>query len=238
MCNSLCPVDIVKHRLTAKGEVACGIVSAPLFIAAFSAIGATRPGYDWRGEPVSSLGIGEEGWRQQTNFIVTGGLYLLAALGLRQCPRRSVGARIVPALIAGAGVGLIGSGLFVTDPVAAFQPATPEEDGANSANPPDAAPTRSGKLHNISAIPIFVCLPIAALVSAVGAFRRGDVRWAGYSASSGLAMVASFIAFGAAFRPDSSLAGRGGVFQRLSIASGFGWLTVLSLRALSSLRRT
>jgi hypothetical membrane protein len=231
-------VDIVKHRLTAKGEVACGIVSAPLFIAAFSAIGATRPGYDWRGEPVSSLGIGEEGWRQQTNFIVTGGLYLLAALGLRQCPRRSVGARIVPALIAGAGVGLIGSGLFVTDPVAAFQPATPEEDGANSANPPDAAPTRSGKLHNISAIPIFVCLPIAALVSAVGAFRRGDVRWAGYSASSGLAMVASFIAFGAAFRPDSSLAGRGGVFQRLSIASGFGWLTVLSLRALSSLRRT
>ncbi len=94
----------------------------------------------------------------------------------------------------------------------------------------------SGKLHNLSAIPIFAGLPIAALASAFGAARRGDVCWAGYSAGSGVAMVASFVAFGAAFGPESRLSGEGGIFQRISIASGFGWLTVLSLRVLSSLR--
>jgi len=50
-------------------------------------------------------------------------------------------------------------------------------------------------------------------------------------------MVGSFLLFGASFGRVPRLAGKGGAFQRISIASGFGWLTVLSLRALSSLRR-
>lgn len=95
-----------------------------------------------------------------------------------------------------------------------------------------------GKLHNTSANPIFAGLPVAALASAVGAARRRDFRWAGYSACSGLAMTASFVAFGAAFGSDPRLAGKGGIFQRISIASGFGWVTVLSLRTLWSLGRS
>jgi hypothetical protein len=49
--------------------------------------------------------------------------------------------------------------------------------------------------------------------------------------------VGSFLFFGRAFGGVSRLAGKGGIFQRISIASGFGWLTALSLRALSSLAR-
>jgi uncharacterized membrane protein YbjE (DUF340 family) len=37
-------------------------------------------------------------------------------------------------------------------------------------------------------------------------------------------------------RGVSRLAGRSGVVQRISIASGFGWLSALSLRALTSSR--
>jgi hypothetical protein len=140
-----------------------------------------------------------------------------------------VGPRAVPALLAAAGVGLIGSGLFIADPVDDFPPGTAGED--------EPVATLAGKLHNLSAIPIFAGLPIAALVSAVGAARRRDFRWASYSSFSGLAMVASFVAFGAALGRESSLAGKGGVFQRISIVSGFGWVTVLSFRALSSLHR-
>lgn len=194
-----------------------------------------RPGYDWRRDPVSSLGIGDQGCPQRANFAFAGGLYLLAASGMRRCPQPIVGPRVVPALVAAAGVGLIGSGLFVTDPVGDFPPMVPGEQGPESS--PESARTRAGQLHNLSAIPIFAGLPVAALASALGAVRQGNVRWAAYSAVSGVTMVASFAAFGSAFGPGSRLTGKGGMFQRISIASGFGWLSVLSLRALSSLRR-
>jgi len=48
-------------------------------------------------------------------------------------------------------------------------------------------------------------------------------------------MVCSFVLMGRAFGGVPRFAGKGGLFQRISIASGFGWLTALSLRALSSL---
>jgi hypothetical membrane protein len=226
-------------RTTIRTQLVCGVVAAPIFITAFTAIGAQRVGYDWRRDPVSCLGIGQEGWQQRANFGLTGVLSLLAASGLRKSHRRSVGSRAVPALVAAAGVGLIGSGVFVTDPVSEFPPTLHRGDGHRGPSPPPEPPhTRAGKLHNLVATPIFVGLPIAALASALGAARRGNVRWAGYSACSGVAMVVSFVAFKAAFGPGPRCTGRGGVFQRISIACGFGWLTVLSLRALSSLRRS
>jgi hypothetical protein len=44
------------------------------------------------------------------------------------------------------------------------------------------------------------------------------------------------VLFGAAFGGASLLAGLGGVVQRVSIATGFGWLSALSLRVLTSTR--
>ncbi len=40
--------------------------------------------------------------------------------------------------------------------------------------------------------------------------------------------------FGAAFGGVPRFAGRGGVWQRISITTGFGWLGALSLRTLPS----
>ncbi len=234
VCNSVSDVVTDKNkRPTLQAQLVCGVVAPPLFIIAFTVIGAKQPGYDWRRYPVSSLATGNRGWRQRANFGLAGALFLTAARGLGRCPRRSVGPRMVPALVAAAGVGLISSGLFVTDPVGDFPPVTRGQDDQERSIAPDAALTRSGKLHDLSAIPIFAGLPIAALASALGAARRGDARWAGYSAGSSLAMVGSFLAFGPASGPAPRLVGNGGIFQRISIATGFGWLTVLSLRALS-----
>jgi hypothetical protein len=206
-------------------------MAGPLFVSAFTAIGARRAGYDWRRHAVSSLANGRPGWLQRTNFILTGSLYLVAASGLARCPRRIVGSRVVPVLVAAAGAGLIGSGAFVTDPVGGFPPPSSDGDKAGT------APSRSGVLHNLFAIPIFVGIPLAGMVSAVSSAKRRECRWAGYSAGSSLAMVASFVLFGAAFGGTPRLAAKGGIFQRISIASGFGWLSALSLRALASFRR-
>jgi hypothetical protein len=87
-----------------------------------------------------------------------------------------------------------------------------------------------GRLHSLSAIPIFAGIPVAGLAAAVAAVRARDYRWACDSASSSLAMVGSFVLFGAAFGSKRDLARSGGIFQRLSIAAGTGWVAALSCR--------
>ena len=42
-------------------------------------------------------------------------------------------------------------------------------------------------------------------------------------------MTGTFTLFGAGFGGAPRLAGHAGVFQRISIATGFGWLSALSL---------
>jgi hypothetical protein len=218
--------------LVVPTEIACGVVAGPLFVTGFTAIGARRAGYDWRRHAVSSLADGRGGWSQRANFAFTGTLYCIAAHGLARSPKRIGGPRVVPALIVGVGAGLVGSGLFVTDPVAGFPP-SPGQDG-DPDRTRSIAPTRGGRLHNLCAIPIFAGIPVAAAVCATSAARRGAYRWASYSAGSAVAMTSAFVLFGAAFGGVPRFAGTGGVFQRISITAGFGWLTALSLRTLSA----
>jgi hypothetical protein len=140
-------------------------------MSSFTAIGARRAGYSWRRHAVSSLADGRGGWSQRANFALTGALYCIAAHGLARSPKPTVGPRVVPALIFGVGGGLVGSGLFVTDPVAGFPPAPSEHDDPERTR--SIAPTRGGRLHNLCAIPIFAGIPVAALICATSAARRG-----------------------------------------------------------------
>ena len=225
-------------KLVVAARAACGVVAGPLFAVAFTAIGARRAGYDWRRHPVSSLADAREGWAQRANFIVVGALYCFAAQGLARSPRRAIGPSVVPALVGGAGVGLIGSGLFVTDPVAGFPPPSAGVQNAVDGTPSVAARTARGRLHNLCAIPVFAGIPAAALTCAGSATRSGEYRWAAYSAGSAVVMSGAFmLVLGAAVgRGVPRLAGRSGVVQRVSIASGFGRLSALSLRAFASPR--
>ncbi len=217
---------------TRSAQILGGVLAGPLFVIAFTEIGAARRGYDWRRYPVSSLAIGPQGWQQRTNFILAGVLYSCAAVGLGRSDRRRIGPRAVPALIAGVGIGLIGSGLFVTDYVGDLPSESPEKNRG----PADAAPrrpTRAGQMRNLCGIPVFAGIPIAGLASAATAVRSRDYRWACYSAGSSMVMACSLLLFGAAIRGQSRLRGKSAIFQRISIATGLGWLSSLSLRGLS-----
>jgi len=172
------------------------------------------------------------------NFMLIGSLYLVAASGLARCPRRVIGSRLTPVLVAAAGAGLIGSGVFATDPVGGFPPTSPGRDGVGIGAPEKAVPSRSGAMHNLCAIPIFVGTPLAAMSCAASSARSREYRWAGYSAASSLVMVGSFGLFGAAFGGAPRLVAKGEIFQRISIAAVFGWLSALSLRTLTLRRRT
>jgi hypothetical protein len=138
----------------------------------------------------------------------------------------------VPALVAGVGIGLIGSGLFVTDYVGDLANESPD---VKSRGPADVAPTRrtrAGQMHDLCGIPVFAGIPIAGLASAATAVRSRDYRWACYSAGSSTVMAGSLLLFGAAIRGQSRLRVKSGILQRISIATGLGWLSSLSLRGL------
>jgi hypothetical protein len=221
---------VIGDGVVVKTKIACGVVAGPVFVGVFTALGGRRAGYDWRRHAVSSLAVGCEGRSQRANFMLVGALYCVAGRGLARSSSRVVGPVVVPALIFGAGVGLIGSGLFVTDAVAGFPPEAAQA-GAFDAMA-EVAPTRTGQLHNLCAIPVFAGVPTAALVAAGSAVRRREYRWAACCAGSAIGMASACALFGAAFGGVPTLVSRGGLFQRISIASGFGWLSALSLRAL------
>jgi len=201
-------------------------MAAPLFVGAFTAIGARRDGYDWRRHAVSSLANGDrDGSSAPTSSPPA--LYLTAASAFPRPRQRVVGPRLLPALV---GAALVGSGVFVTDPVGGFPPAEGESD--DDGPPSKGVASRPGTLHNLCAIPIFVGIPVAGVLRAVSYAKDRDYRWAVYSIGSSLVMGSSFVLFGAGLKGRPNLVAKAGMSQRISIATGFGWLSALSLRAL------
>ena len=100
----------------------CGVAGPILFVVAFTVEGAIRPNYDSARMFVSLLSLGDQGWQQITNFLISGLLIVLFAFGLRQLVRQGPASRWGPILIGAVGLGLIGAGVFVTDPASGYPP--------------------------------------------------------------------------------------------------------------------
>ena len=145
----------------------CGIVAGPLFIAASLIQAFARTGFDLARHPLSLLSLGSLGWVQIANFVVSGILYVLGAVGQRAALRQSRGGTWGPLFVGLSGIGLIIAGVFTTDPGAGFPPGAPA-----------GAPTMSwhGLLHEIGFMLSFVgaigaCAVFARRYAAFG--RRG-----------------------------------------------------------------
>jgi hypothetical protein len=116
----------------------CGVVAGPLFVLVFLIEGAMTPDYDPLRHPVSSLALGPFGWTQTLNFIFVGILTLAFAVGLVRL--RGARHKVGGILVGLRGVGLIGAGAFVTDPVSGYPPGTP---------PTPVDTTTPGTLHDL-----------------------------------------------------------------------------------------
>jgi len=97
--------------------LACGAISGPLFVVAFLTEGAIRANYNPLRHPVSSLALGDFGWLQVANLIVSGLLAVAFAIGLRRTLRPLGGSIWGPLLVGIWGIGLLGADVFITDPV-------------------------------------------------------------------------------------------------------------------------
>ena len=207
--------------------LSCGALGGLLFVAVFIAEGATRKGYDPFRQPVSSLALGERGWTQRANFIGTGLLMLACAEGLRRAWNASPGRSTWgPRLVGLYAIGLIGAGVFVTDPVEGYPDATPTP----------GEPSVHGMLHTLFSMQVFAALSAACVVYA-RRFAESDQRaWSVYSAGTGALVPAGILLFGHALAREDGLGKVAGLIQRLTIAIGWSWLTSLALRVRHSAR--
>ncbi|MGW5649681.1 DUF998 domain-containing protein [Saccharopolyspora sp. NPDC003752] len=203
-----------------RALLGCGAVGAVLFVVLFLVEGAFRAGYSPLRHPVSSLSIGESGWVQAVNFIVTGLLVLAFAVGLRPALRRLGGGRWAPVLIGLVGVGLIGAGFFAADPISGYPPGTP---------PVTVVRTTHGVLHDLFSTPVFTALPAACCVVGYRLARTGHRAWAAYSIGTAVVFLIGFALAGAGFAQNSALMPVGGLLQRLTLIVGFGWLAALAV---------
>jgi hypothetical membrane protein len=70
--------ELIKLMLTV------GIFAGPIYIIVGLAQILTREGFDMTRHPLSMLSLGDLGWIQIANFILTGSLVLTAAVALRR----------------------------------------------------------------------------------------------------------------------------------------------------------
>jgi hypothetical protein len=205
-------MDTVRRRIL----LASGAVGPPLFIAVFLLEGGTRPDYDPRRHPISSLALGKRGWRQTANFLMVGASICAFSRGIRLAWEAR--------LLGVAGLGLIGAGLFATDPVFGYPTDAPlllEQESL------------SGHLHNLASVLFFVGVPGACFAACLRPKQTSERAWWAYSLLSGITTLVTFVLAGAGFSQDSRLKDNAGVMQRLSVTTGLAWI---ALRAVQLLR--
>src|SRR5580698_3705148 len=172
------------------------MIAGPVFVAVFLLEGALRDGYRPLRHPVSSLALGPRGWVQVGNFAVAGTLFLAGAAGLAHAGDRTVSSRAAPALIGAAGAGLIGAAVFATDPVSGYPPGTPDAI---------TQPSRTGVIHNLAAVPVFLGLPAAAFISGWQSIRGVHRGFALYGAATATTMLVTTSLAGAGFNQSPRL---------------------------------
>lgn len=214
------------NKAKTKVLLFCGAIAGPFFTILWFVQGLTRADYEPMRYPISSLSIGEFGWIQVANFVVTGLLILAFSVELRRAIRSS-DSFWGPVLVGLVGTGLIGAGIFVTDPLNGYPPGTPVIPTERTAH---------GILHDLFGIPFFLGVPIACFVFARFFMRQAEQNWAWYSRLSGTGMFAVFFTARLGFRllpTYPELAANFGLLQRITVTIGFTWLSLLAVYMLS-----
>lgn len=190
--------------------LSCGAVAGPLFLTTVLVQEATRDGFDPSRHPLSALSLGDLGWIQTTNFVVTGLLAAAGAVGARRALGFGRARTWGPLLVGIYGLALLAAAAFATDPVSGI-----------SAAGTGAPPSWQGQAHNTAALVSGLALDAASIVFARRFLSRGQHAWVAYSIA---AVAADFAAAG--------VAAETGDFRWLLLGGAvtWTWASALSLK--------
>lgn len=206
----------IRRQPATTALLSAGVIAGPLYVATSLAQALTRPGFDLTRHPWSALANGDLGWIQVTNFLVTGGLVVAFAVGLRRTLIDGPSRRSAPWLIGIYGVSLIGAGVFRADPVPGFPIGTP------------ATATISG--HGLAHLGIgavgFLCLTAACLLLA-RRFGRTRPGWAIWTAAAGIVFLGAFVGIASGAGSQATI-----VTFVVAVVIIWTWLTTFALHQL------
>jgi len=195
----------------------CGILAGPLYVVVGLIEIAIRPGFDITRHPLSLMSLGDLGWIQIANFLVTGSLVIAGAAGMRRAIAIGRGRTWGPLLVGVYGLGLVAAAFFSADPMNGFPPGTP-------AGMP-ATISWHALLQFVSAAIAFFALIAACFVFARRFASERRSGWAAYSVATGVFFFAAFVgnAVGAG---SPSLA----VAFAIAIVLGWTWISAVAAR--------
>lgn len=182
-----------------RGLSAGAFVAGPLFLGAGIVQGLTREGFDFTRNAISQLALGDMGWIQTANFLLTGALLFSGAIGLRRVLRGEPGGTWGPVLIGVFGASFLVAAAFRADAGAGFPVGAPE-----------ASPMSGhGAVHMGGGTIGYLALCAAFLVLARPLAARGHRGWALASRAAPAAVLAGFMASAASVLAFTAGAGLG-----------------------------
>lgn len=208
--------------------LAAGIVAGPFFAIVALAHGLMREGFSMVRHPASMLSLGDLGWIQIANFVLTGIFFILCGIGLRQQLTTGIGSRWVPRLFTLFGIALVIGGVFTADPGLGFPPGSPEG--------PATEMSWHGAIHAFAPILGFMSLTVALFILAR---RFGSQGQQGWEVSTIVVAVAMFVL---ATIPNFTADWEKGVFNFLPLWAGtilgFGWTSLVIAKVKQEQERT
>lgn len=188
-----------------------GVVAGPFYVVVGLILATTRPGFDPTRHALSLLTLGDLGWLQRVNLILTGLMAIVAAYGMVRAVRSGRGLAMgVLTIIFGAG--LILSAVFAPDPAEGFPPGSAPDDA-----------TLSGILHLVFGAIGFAAVAAAAFAHAGWSRSVGAKERANLGASLGIIVLIGFVA-GAALSSGPA----GVALLWASVLGQFAWLALAS----------
>ena len=179
--------DADRHAAVTRSLLGYGVLAGPVYVVSGLVQAVTRDGFDLTRHDLSLLANGPSGWVQVVTFVLCGLMTVAAGVGMGRSWRSLGGGRGTvwgPRLVAVYGVGLVGAGVFVADPMNGFPPGTP--DG------PPAGATVGGVGHVVAGGLGFLALVVACLVTATAWARRGRPGAAWFARLTGVMFLAGF----------------------------------------------
>ena len=204
--------DFDRGAAVTRSLLGWGVVAGPFYVVVGLILAITRPGFDLTQHALSLLTLGELGWLQRTNLILTGLMAIAAAYGIFRAVRSGRGlAMEVLTIIYGAG--LILSAVFAPDPVEGFPP------GATAGEF-----SLSGILHLVIGAIGFAALAAAAFAHAGWSRSIGAKGRATVSVILGIVILIGF--FGGAALSSGPTATAGVALLWIAVLAQFTWLAL------------